>query len=57
MGNTKTSHWDVVEHLKTEAEIEDYRSAVIDDGNPELIAAAVQDIARARRRLLGDEGA
>lgn len=51
MPNTQTSAWDVVDHLKSKAEIEEYRVAVIEDGDPELIAAAMGDIARAWQRL------
>jgi probable addiction module antidote protein len=51
MARPKTSRWDVVDHLKTEIEIEEYRSAVMEDGDPEVIAAAMQDIDRARELL------
>ncbi len=45
---TKTRPWDVVEHLETEEDIISYLEAVLDDGDPTLISAALGDIARAR---------
>lgn len=44
----KTRPWDVVEHLETEEDITAYLEAVLDDGDPALISAALGDIARAR---------
>ena len=44
----KTRPWDVVEHLKTEEDITAYLEAVLDDGDPSLVSAALGDIARAR---------
>jgi len=38
----------VVEHLETEEDITAYLEAVIDDGDPALVSAALGDIARAR---------
>jgi probable addiction module antidote protein len=45
---TKTRPWDVVEHLETEEDITAYLEAVLDDGDPALVSAALGDIARAR---------
>ncbi|MBI4686184.1 MAG: putative addiction module antidote protein [Nitrospirae bacterium] len=44
----KTTRWDVVEHLKTEDDMANYLEAVIEDGNPAVISAALGDIARAK---------
>jgi probable addiction module antidote protein len=44
----KTRAWDVVEHLETEEDITAYLEAVLDDGDPALVSAALGDIARAR---------
>jgi len=38
----------VVEHLENEEDITAYLEAVIDDGDPALVSAALGDIARAR---------
>lgn len=38
----------MVEHLETEEDITAYLEAVIDDGDPALVSAALGDIARAR---------
>jgi probable addiction module antidote protein len=48
MAKTKTRRWDVVEHLKTEADMAAYLEAVLEDGDPMLITAALGDIARAK---------
>jgi probable addiction module antidote protein len=45
---TRTRPWDVVEHLETEEDITAYLEAVIDDGDPALVSAALGDIARAK---------
>jgi probable addiction module antidote protein len=37
-----------VEHLETEEDITAYLEAVLDDGDPALVSAALGDIARAR---------
>jgi probable addiction module antidote protein len=44
----KTRPWDVVEHLKTDEDMASYLEAVLEDGDPALISAALGDIARAR---------
>jgi probable addiction module antidote protein len=48
MSRLSTTTWDVVEHLKTEEDMALYLEAAIEDGDPDLITAAVGDIARAR---------
>jgi probable addiction module antidote protein len=42
------THWDVAEHLRSEADIAAYLDAAIAEGDPALIVAALGDIARAR---------
>ncbi len=48
MAKTKTKRWDVAEHLKTKKDMAAYLEAVLEDGDPALIAAALGDIARAK---------
>jgi len=45
---TKTRPWDVVEHLKTDEDMAAYLEAVLEDGDPVSVSAALGDIARAR---------
>ncbi|HEV8015538.1 MAG TPA: addiction module antidote protein [Stellaceae bacterium] len=45
---TKTRRWDAVETLKTKADIAAYLDAVLEDGDPDLLKAALGDIARAK---------
>lgn len=40
--------FDVVEHLDSEQAIAEYLQAVMEDGSPDLLAAALGDVARAR---------
>lgn len=44
----KTYPWDVTEHLDTPEAVTGYLAAAFEDGDPQLIAAAIGDIARAR---------
>ena len=44
----KTRPWDVAEHLKNDKDIAAYLEAVLEDGDPALVSAALGDIARAR---------
>jgi probable addiction module antidote protein len=44
----KTTPWDVVAHLKTDRDIAHYLEAVLEDGDPALVAAALGDVARAK---------
>ena len=48
MPRSRTTTWDVVEHLKTDEEMAFYLEAALDDGDPALISAVIGDIARAR---------
>lgn len=47
MAKTKTRPWDAAEHLETEADMAAYLEAVLEDGDPALVAAALGDIAHA----------
>lgn len=49
----ETTRWDPADHLDSVEAVLAYLEAVFEDGNPELIAAALNDVARAR----GLEGA
>jgi DNA-binding phage protein len=44
----ETTPWDAADHLGSIEAILGYLEAVFEDGDPELIAAALNDIARAR---------
>jgi probable addiction module antidote protein len=44
----RTLPWDPAVHLKTDEDIANYLEAVLEDGDPALIAAALNDIARAK---------
>lgn len=48
MANLQTKPWDVAEHLETKADMAAYLEAALEDGNPQLIAAALGDIARSK---------
>ena len=48
MKNEKLSAWDAANHLKTEADMEAYLEAALEENDPALIAAALGDIARAK---------
>jgi probable addiction module antidote protein len=48
MATETFSRYDTVDYLKSEADIAAYLEAVMEDGDPSLIAAALGDIARAR---------
>lgn len=48
MGKVTLKKWDVVEHLRTDADMLAYLEACLAEGDPALIAAALGDIARAR---------
>jgi probable addiction module antidote protein len=45
---TRTKPWDAAEHLDSPQAIAAYLSAVMEDGDPQLVAAALGDVARAR---------
>lgn len=44
----KTKPWDAADHLNTRAEIAAYLDAVLEDGDPDLLKAALGDIARSK---------
>lgn len=44
----KTHPWDVSEHLNTPEAINEYLTAALEDGNSDLLIAALGDIARAK---------
>ena len=48
MGKTKTIPWDSAAYLRTGRDIANYLEAVFEDGDPALVAAALEDIARAK---------
>ncbi|CBS86141.1 addiction module antidote protein [Azospirillum lipoferum] len=48
MGRTETRPWDIVDSLDSDERIAAYLDAVLEDGDPQLIVAALGDIARAK---------
>jgi probable addiction module antidote protein len=46
MASVQTKPWDVAEHIETKEDMAAYLEAALEDGNPQLIAAALGDIAR-----------
>ena len=44
---TRTTVWNVADHLKTKAEREAYLNAAFEDGDASVVAAALGDIAKA----------
>lgn len=46
--DVKFSRYDTADYLKSEEDIAAYLDAVMEDGDPALIAAALGDVARAR---------
>jgi probable addiction module antidote protein len=44
----RTTRWDAADYLKTDRDIALYFEAVLEDGDPALIAAALGDIARTK---------
>lgn len=48
MAKTKTLPYDTANYLTTIEHIAGYLEAVLEDGNPELVAAALGDIARSK---------
>ena len=51
MAKTETFPWDPAEHLENEEDMAMYLNIALEDGDPLLIVATLQDIARARRIL------
>ena len=48
MARMQTRAWTLAEHLKTSRDMADYLEAALEDGDTQLVAAALGDIARAR---------
>ena len=48
MPKTATTPWDPAEHLKTEEDMAAYLEAALEEGDSNLVAAALGDIARAK---------
>lgn len=48
MAKTQTRTWDVAEHLETVEDMAEYLEAAMEDGDPQLVAAALGDIARVK---------
>jgi len=48
MAKTATTLWDPAEHLKTEEDMAAYLEAALEEGDANLVAAALGDIARAK---------
>ena len=46
--NIATTPWDAADHLESKEVILAYLEAVFEDGEPTLIAAALNDVARAK---------
>ena len=44
----ETTRWDAADHLDSKEAILAYLEAVFEDGDPELITAALNDVARAK---------
>ncbi len=49
----KTTRWDVTDYLETAEDVEDYLAEALEDGDPQLIDAALEDAARALSRIRG----
>jgi probable addiction module antidote protein len=48
MTKTTTTLWDPASHLSTVEDVATYLEAVLQDGDPQLVASALGDIARAK---------
>ena len=48
MARIRTEPWDLADYLKTPRDIAGYLEAVLEDGDPALVAAALGDVARAK---------
>jgi probable addiction module antidote protein len=48
MAKTQTQSWDAANHLETKEDIAAYLEAALEDGDPGLIAAALEDVARSK---------
>lgn len=52
MKNLETRPWNPAEHLETEEDMVVYLEVALEDGDPALVAAAMEDIARADEQIL-----
>jgi probable addiction module antidote protein len=50
MNGLQARRWDAAEHLDNAEAVIAYLEAVFEDGDPELIAAGLNDVARAKPR-------
>ena len=48
MNKVTTNLWDAAEHLETKEDMAAYLEAALQDGDPQFVAAALGDIARAK---------
>ncbi len=48
MNKVPTYLWDAAEHLETQEDMAAYLEAALEDGDPNLVVAALGDIARAK---------
>lgn len=48
MSKVKISRFDAADYLDSEEMIAEYINAVLEDGDPELLLAAISDVAKAR---------
>jgi probable addiction module antidote protein len=48
MNKVPTTLWDVAEHLETKEDMAAYLEAALEDGDPNLVVAALGDIARSK---------
>jgi probable addiction module antidote protein len=48
MNTIQTYPWDAAEHLETKEDIAAYLEAALEDGDPNLVVAALGDIARSK---------
>jgi hypothetical protein len=48
-----TTRWDVVDYLDSDRKIAAYLEAALEDGDPQVVTAAIGDIARARHDASG----
>jgi probable addiction module antidote protein len=48
MSKAKVSHFDASDYLDSEEAITEYLNAAIDDGDPEILMAAIADVVKAR---------
>lgn len=48
MTQTETTLWDPANHLESNEDMAAYLEAALEDGDPQLVAAALGDIARAK---------